>query len=156
MSPGARRFEHRLAFSPGYGRLGRERLYAFRLAYSPNSWLGYEAGLGHNPGDAVHALLNTLSVVVRRPFAGRLQPYATAGYGMMLVFPGESLNTDPVTKNALALGAGLEVYVRNDVALRGEMRRTTILGGQRGVEGTVAYDYDEATIGLAFYRDLGP
>lgn len=155
MSPGPRRFLHRLSFSPGFGRLGRERLYAFRLAYNPNTWLGYEAGIGHNPGDAVHALLNTLSAVVRRPFSGRLQPYATAGYGMMLVYPGESLNADPVTKNALAIGAGLEVYVRNDVALRADARRTTILGNQRGTEGTVAYDYDEVTVGLAFYRDLG-
>lgn len=152
---GARRFLRRLSFSPGFGTLGDERLYALRAAYNPNPWLGWEVALGHNPGESVHALLHTLSAVVRYPLPWRLQPYGSLGYGMIMVYPGESLNTDPVTKNALSAGGGLELYVRNDVALRFELRSVTVLGGPAESGGTVAYRYGERTIALAFYRELG-
>jgi opacity protein-like surface antigen len=153
VSEGRRVFLRRLAFSPGYGQLGDDKLYAFRFAFNPNSWLGYEAGVGHSPGRTVHAVLNTLSAVVRYPLPWRLQPYGTIGYGMILVFPGESLNADPVTKNTLAYGGGLEAYLRDDIALRFDLRGRTVFGGDDEI-GTVAYDYREATLGFAFYRTL--
>jgi len=84
-----------------------------------------------------------------------VQPYATLGYGMMTVYPGAAVNADPVTKNALTFGGGLEFYLRDDVALRAELRGATVLGQEFGSEGTVAYDYREYTIGFAFYRNLG-
>jgi hypothetical protein len=155
LAPGKRPFLHRLAFSPGFGKLGNERLFAFRLAYNPNRWLGYEAAIGHNPGASVHALFNTFNVLLRYPLPWRVQPYGSLGYGMMLVFPGRAFNADPVTKNALAFGGGLELYVRNDVALRVELRETTVIGGERNSGDTIAYQYGEATIGLSFYRTLG-
>jgi len=156
IAPGPHHYLHRLAFSPAYGTFGRGRLYALRFAYNPNAWLGYEAAIGHNPGKSVHALLHTLSVVVRHPLPGRFQPYAALGYGMMFVYPGESLNADPVTKNALAAGGGLEVYIRDDAALRFDLRRTTVIGGERDGTASVAYGYSEATVGFSFYRDLRP
>ncbi|HXV13724.1 MAG TPA: outer membrane beta-barrel protein [Candidatus Krumholzibacteria bacterium] len=149
------RFQHRIWFSPGYGQLGSQDLFAFRVGYSPNTWLGYEVSLGHNPASSLHGLLHTFNVVVRYPLSGRFQPYATLGYGMMTVYPGQAINADPVTKNALTAGGGLEIYIRNDVAIRGEMRGATVLGQQLNVEGTVAYDYLEYTIGFAFFRSLG-
>jgi hypothetical protein len=149
---GRRPFLRRISFSPGYGTLGSERLYSLRGAYNPSSWLGYEVALGHNPGDTVHALLHTLSAHVRYPLPWRLQPYGTLGYGMIMVFPGESLNAAPVTKNALAAGGGIELYIRDDVALRFEMRNVTVLGGDS--EEVVAYRYGEGTLGLSFYRGL--
>ena len=152
---GTRPFLHRIAFSPAVGRLGDRRLYAFRLAYAPNGWLAYEASLGHNPGESVHGLVHMLNVHLRHPFPGRFQPYATAGFGMVMVFPGEVLNADPVTENAFALGGGLEIYIRNDVAIRGEARRLAVLGGARFDDGSVVYDYAEATLGLSLYRTLG-
>jgi hypothetical protein len=155
IEPGPRRFQNRLAISPGYGSLGAERLFAFRLAYNPNSWLGYEASLGHNPGQSVHAVLHTVSALVRRPFSGRLQPYLAAGYGMIMVFPGLSLNADPVTKNALAAGGGLELYIRNDLAIRADVRHATVFGREKNRDGVVAYDYLQETIGLSFYRTIG-
>jgi hypothetical protein len=151
---GARPFYHRLSFSPAYGSLGHDHLYALRFAYNPNSWLGWEASIGHNPGKSVHALLHTLDAVVRHPLPGRIQPYLRAGYGMMLVYPGESLNADPVTANLLAAGGGVELYVRNDLALRIDARSLTALGGDTHTERTVAYRYDEITFGLSFYRGL--
>lgn len=156
LAAGARPFMNRLSFSPGFGSLGAERLFTFRLAYSPSPWLGYEGAIEHNPGRSVHAVLHTLSAIVRRPMPGRFQPYLTAGYGMMLVFPGESLNADPVTKNALSIGGGLEFYIRSDLALRAEMRRATIFGRERDHDGVVAYDYLEQTVALAFYRSIRP
>src|SRR5262245_30421731 len=48
------RFKHRISFSPAYGKLGSEDLFAFRVGYSPNVWLGYEASLGHNPASSLH------------------------------------------------------------------------------------------------------
>ena len=149
------RFMHRVSFSPAYGRLGENELFSFRIGYAPNTWLGYEVALGHNPADGLHALLHTFNVIVRKPLPGRFQPYATLGYGMLTVYPGQALNADPVTKNALAFGGGLEVYLRNDVALRGELRGATVLGQELHTSGTVAYDYREYTIGFAFYRNLG-
>jgi opacity protein-like surface antigen len=154
VSPGERKFVRRLSFSPGFGELGNERLFVFRLAFNPNAWLGYEGTVGHNPGRSVHALFNTLNVILRYPMPWRIQPYGSVGYGMMLVFPGEVFNADPVTKNALAVGGGLELYVRDDLALRAEARHTTVLGGERDAGGTVAYDYGEVTVGLSFYRSL--
>jgi hypothetical protein len=74
---------------------------------------------------------------------------------MMLVFPGESLNADPVTANLLAAGGGVELYVRNDVAIRADARAYTAIGGHQAGESAVAYRYDEMTIGLSFYRGLG-
>lgn len=153
---GVRPYQYRLSVSPAYGFLGSGDLYSFRLAYNPNDWLGYEAGLGHNPGHSVHAVLHTLSVILRHPFAGRLQPYLSAGYGMVIVFPGQSLNAAPVTKNALALGGGCEWFIRNDLALRGDLREATVFGSQRAQPGVVLYDYVQGTIGLAFYRSIQP
>jgi hypothetical protein len=155
VSPGPRRFLKRICFSPGVGWLGGRRLYTFRLAYNPNPWLGYEATLAHNPGRSVQALFHTLNVVVRYPVPGRFQPYASAGYGMMHIFPGKSVNADPGTENTLAFGLGLEIYVRDDLAVRSELRDVTVLGGRRNEAGTDAYNYREATFGLAFYRRLG-
>jgi opacity protein-like surface antigen len=156
LAPGVRPFQHRLSFSPAFGYLGSERLYALRVAYNPSSWLGYEAAIGHNPGESVAAVLHTLSVVVRRPFAGRFQPYLSGGYGMLLVSAGRSINADPVTKNALTIGGGLEFFIRGDLAIRAEMRGATVFGSQRDHEGVVAYDYLQETIGFAFYRSIAP
>ena len=149
------RFKHRISFSPAYGKLGSEDLFAFRIGYSPNVWLGYEASLGHNPASSLHGMLHTFNVILRYPLSGRFQPYATIGYGMMTVYPGQAINADPVTKNALTGGGGLELYIRNDVALRAEVRGATVLGQQLHTEGTVAYDYLEYTIGFSFFRSLG-
>ena len=149
------RFKHRISFSPAYGKLGSENLFAFRIGYSPNTWLGYEASLGHNPASSLHGMLHTFNLILRYPLSGRFQPYATVGYGMMTVYPGQAINADPVTKNALTGGGGLELYIRNDVALRAEVRGATVLGQQLHTEGTVAYDYLEYTIGFSFFRSLG-
>lgn len=149
------RFKHRISFSPAYGQLGSQNLFAFRVGYSPNTWLGYEVSFGHNPASSLHGLLHTFNVILRYPLSGRFQPYATVGYGMMTVYPGQAISADPVTKNALTAGGGLEIYIRDDVALRGELRGATILGQQLNTEGTVAYDYREYTIGFAFFRSLG-
>lgn len=165
LSPGPRPFLRRLSFSPGYGWLGAGRLYSFRLGFNPNRWMGYEMSIGHAPGDAVHALFHSLSVQARVPLASRVQPYATAGYGMMLVFPGRLLNADAVTKNSLSIGGGLEIYLRDDVALRGELRHRSVLGRDPALDTTpdgtgarrsgAVYDYREASIGITFYRSLG-
>jgi hypothetical protein len=154
LDAGVRPYLRRLALSPGFGSLGSERLFVLRVAYSPNSWLGYEAAIGHNPSQAVHAIAHTFSAIVRRPLAGRIQPYLAAGYGMFAVLPGRSLGADPVTKNSLSFGGGLEFYVRGDLALRVEARRTTLFGRQSGREGVVTFDYFEQTVGLSFYRTL--
>jgi hypothetical protein len=153
---GERAFTHRLSFSPAYGRLGSEPLYAFRFSYSPNAWLGYEGSIGHNPGQSVHAVLHTLDVILRHPLPGRLQPYLAGGYGMVMVFPGQSLNADPVTKNTLTAGGGLEFYIRNDLAIRADMRQASVFGKQKDRDGVVVYDYTQGTIGLAFYRSIQP
>jgi hypothetical protein len=156
LQPGVRPFRERIAVSPGFGSLGQDRLFVLRAAYFPSDWLGYEAALGHNPGQSVHAVLHTFGVLLRWPRPGRLQPYAVAGYGMVMVQPGPALNAKPVTKNALSGGAGLELFVRDDLALRTEWRQTAVFGEQRGQEGIVVYDYTQATIGLAFYRGIRP
>jgi opacity protein-like surface antigen len=156
LAPGVRPFRDRLSVSPGYGMLGHDRLFVLRAAYHPTGWLGYEAALGHDPGQAVHAILHSFSVLVRWPLAGRLQPYGAAGYGMVMVEPGPSLNAKPVTKNALTGGAGLEWFIRDDLSLRSEVREAAVFGEQRGQPGVVVYDYTQATIGLAFYRSIRP
>jgi len=156
LAPGDREFLNRVSVSPAWGTFGSDRLFALRLAYNPNSWLGYEAAIGHDAGTAVHALLHTVSAVVRRPVPGRFQPYGTLGYGMIVVFPGLSVNAAPVTKNALTWGGGVECYLRSDLAVRGDVRQATVFGRQRDREGIVAYDYLEGTIGLAFYRSVRP
>lgn len=156
LEPGVRSFLHRLSFSPGFGNLGSERLFSLRVAYSPNDWLAYEGSIGHNPGRSVHAVLHSVGAILRRPLPGRFQPYLTAGYGMMLVFPGESINADPVTKNALTAGGGLEFYIRSDLALRADVSNATVFGRQYGREGIVAYNYLQETIGLSFYRTMKP
>ena len=156
MEPGVHPFRNRLSLSPGYGYFGSDRLFTFRLAYNPNSWLGYEAAISHDPSHSVHALIHTFSANVRRPFSGRLQPYLSGGYGMVIVYPGQSVNASPVTKNTLTMGGGLELYIRTDLAIRAEMRDAVVFGKQRDREGTVVYDYSQGTIGLAFYRAIRP
>ncbi|MBK7049117.1 MAG: hypothetical protein IPH48_21955 [bacterium] len=155
VSPGPRQFLRAFAFSPGIGRLGDEDLFALRLAYNPNPWLAWEVALGHNPTSSLQALLHTFNAVVRKPLPWRVQPYLTAGYGMMTVYPGRAIEADPVTKNAVTYGGGLEIYLRNDVALRGEMRAATVFGQEAGREGTATYTYREYTAGIVFYRKLG-
>ena len=156
LEPGVRPFRNRLSVSPGYGMLGRDRLFVLRAAYHPSSWLGYEAALGHDPGQSVHAFLHSFSVLLHWPRAGRLQPYAAAGYGMVMVEPGPALNAKPVTKNALTGGAGLEWFIRDDLSLRSEVRQAAVFGEQRGQTGVVVYDYTQATIGVSFYRSIRP
>ena len=156
LEPGVRPYRQRLSVSPAYGYLGGQTLYAFRLAYNPDPWLGYEASIGHNPGQSVHAVLHSLSVIVRRPLPWRVQPYLTGGYGMIMVYPGRSLKADQVTKNTLTAGGGLELYIRSDLAVRGELRHATVFGKQRDRDGVVAYGYSQGTIGLAFYRAIRP
>lgn len=154
LTPGPRPYRQRLAFSPGFGRLGSEPYYLLRLAFNPTAHLGYEAQIGHNPAQSVHALVHSFSALLRWPLPGRLQPYLTAGYGMMLIFPGRVFQADPVTANQVSVGAGLEIYLREDVALRGEMRTNRLLNGQNArVAGR--QDYGEFSVGLAFYRDFG-
>lgn len=155
VSPGPRQFLRAFAFSPGIGRLGDEDLFALRLAYNPNRWLAWEVALGHNPTSSLQALLHTFNAVVRKPLPWRVQPYLSAGYGMMTVYPGQALEADPVTKNAVTVGGGLEFYLRDDVALRGEMRAATVFGQEAGREGTATYTYREYTAGIVFYRKLG-
>jgi len=156
LDPGLRPYRDRLSVSPAYGWLGSDPFYALRVTYNPQSWLGYEASLAHSPGQSVHALLHTFSAIVRRPLPGRIQPYLSGGYGMMVVFPGLAVDAAPVTRNALVGGAGLELYIRNDLALRGDLRGATVFGGQRDHDGVVAYSYSQGTIGLAFYRSIRP
>jgi hypothetical protein len=156
LDPGPRPFQNRMSVSPSYGYLGAEPLYSLRVAYNPEPWLGYEGSLAHNPGQSVHAVLHTLSAIVRKPLPGRYQPYATAGYGMVMVFPGHSLNAAPVTKNTLSIGGGMEFYIRTDLALRAEVRNATVLGRQLNRDGVVAFDYLQETIGFAFYRTIQP
>jgi len=156
LDPGPRPFQNRIAFSPGFGFLGSERLFAFRFAYHPDPWLGYEASIGHNPGQSVHAVLHMLSAIVRRPLPGRWQPYVSGGYGMMMVFPGRALNAAPVTKNALAVGGGLEFYIRSDLALRADVRHATVFGREKDRDGVVAFNYLQETVGLSFYRSVKP
>jgi hypothetical protein len=156
LAPGPRPFLNRLAVTPGFGWLGSEPLFSFRVAYNPNSWLGYEGSLGHNPGQSVHAVLHTVSAIVRRPLPGRFQPYGSVGYGMMMVFPGRSINADPVTKNALTFGGGLELYIRSDLALRADVTHATVFGRQLNRDGVVAFEYLQQTIGLSFYRAIAP
>lgn len=156
LEPGVRPYRNRLGVSPGYGEFGTNRLYTLRLAYYAQPWLGYEAAIGHTPGQAVHAVIHTLSAIVRRPLAGRLQPYLACGYGMVIAFPGQSVNALPVTKNAVTVGGGLECYLRSDLALRGELRQATVFGEQRNQKGIVAYQYSQGTLGLSFYRSIQP
>jgi len=156
LEPGVRPYLHRVAISPGFGRLGSERLFVLRAAYNPNDWLGYEAVIGHNPSHAVQAIVHQFSAIVRRPLAGRFQPYLSAGYGMTIVLPGKSINADPVTKNEFTFGGGVEYYLRGDLALRAEMLGMTVIGRQQNRTGLVAYDYGEQTIALAFYRSIRP
>lgn len=149
------RFSHRVWFSPAYGQFGSDDVFAFRAGYSPNTWLGYEASFEHNPASSLHALMHSFNAILRYPLAGRFQPYVTVGYGMLTVYPGQAINADSVTKNTLTAGGGLEFYIRDDVAIRGELRSATVLGQQLNTEGTVAYDYREYTIGFVFSRSLG-
>ena len=156
LAPGVRPFAERIAVSPAFGRFGGDDLFSVMLAYNPESWLGYEASLSHTPGRAVHAALHSLSLIVRRPLPGRFQPYASAGYGMLVVYPGQAVNAIAVTKNALAVGGGMEMYIRSDLALRIDARHATVFGEQRDRQGLVAYPYLQGTIGLSFYRSITP
>jgi len=156
LEAGPRKFANRLSFSPAYGRFGSQPMFLIRATYNPSSWLGYEWSLGHNPGKSVHAALHSLSALVRKPLDGRLQPYGVLSYGMMLVYPGRSVNADPVTKNVLSAGGGLEVYLRSDLAVRADFRYATAFGRERDHDGTVAYDYLQQNIGFSFYRTIHP
>ena len=156
LSPGDRPYLHRLSFSPAVGMLGNDHLYSLRVAYSPNTWLAYEGSIAHDPNHEVHAIFHSLSVIVRRPLPGRFQPYLTGGYGMTVVLPSGAIAAQSVTKNVLTAGGGLEWFIRDDLALRGELRQATAFGHQPNHEGMAAYDYFEQTLGLAFYRTLRP
>ena len=61
-----------------------------------------------------------------------------------------------MTKNALTAGGGLELYLRSDLAIRGEARYASVFGREREHDGVVVYDYLTETIGLSFYRSLRP
>jgi len=149
------KYKNRIWFAPAMGQLGSQDVFNFRVGYAPNTWLGYEVSFEHNPAQSLHATLHTFNVILRYPIPWRAQPYVTLGYGMMTVYPGQAINADPVSKNSLTAGGGMEFYIRDDVAIRGEMRSATILGSERGQSGTVNYQYMEWTVGFSFFRSLG-
>lgn len=155
IAPGPRAFRQRIWLSPAGGKLGQEPLYAFRIGFQPSRILGYELSLAHSDGKSAHAALYRLQAMLRAPLPGRIQPFACFGYGMAMVFPGRALNADPVTRNALTGGGGMELFVREDLALRGEWQRTSVLGAEPQGDRSVAYDYSEFLIGLTFHRRTG-
>lgn len=155
LSDGPRQFLRRVSFSPAYGRLGEQEYFVFRFAYNPNSWLGWEVGFGHNPANSVHGVLHNLSAVLRYPLPFRIQPYLAGGYGMLTIYPGKTINADPVTKNAFTFGGGVELYLRDDVAVRGEYLAAAVIGRDPTGFGNATYTYREVTIGFSFYRSLG-
>lgn len=144
----------RIALSPAAGRLGGDALYTLRLAFHPGTHLGWEISLAHTPGRSAHAAVHMLSAQLRPRLPGRVQPYASGGYGMAMVFPGRALNASPVTRNAFGLGGGIELFARADVALRGEGRWIAILGDARDGRGAVRFDYGEVTLGFSLNRPL--
>ncbi len=152
LAPGDRPYQRRFGFSIGAGSLGSQQQYLLRAAYSPRSWLAYEATVAHNPASALHALFHDFGVVLRRPLPWRLQPYLTASYGMMTAFPGGALLADSVTRNVLSAGGGLELFIRDDLALRLDARGRRVLHPAAG--GTLVYDYADYSAGFVFYRSL--
>jgi hypothetical protein len=134
------------------GQLGSDPIYNLRLAYYPQTWLGLEGTLAHNPSGSVHALLHYANAIARWPRPGRLRPFVTAGLGTIEVFPGTALNARPVTKLLLDAGAGTQLHLREDVALRFEVRSFSVLDQQEGHRG--AYAYAEWSCGLTFTRSL--
>lgn len=152
LAPGARPYQRRFAFSIGAGELGGQRQYLLRGAYCPRSWLAWEATVAHNPASSVHALFHDFGLVLRRPLPWRLQPYLTASYGMMIAFPGGALLADSVTRNVLSAGGGLELFIRDDLALRLDARGRRVLHPEDGE--TLVYDYADYSAGFVFYRSL--
>jgi hypothetical protein len=152
LAPGDRPYQRHFGFSIGAGELGGQPQYLLRAAYAPRTWLAYEATVAHNPASAVHALFHDFGLVLRRPLPWRLQPYLTASYGMMVAFPGGALLADSVTRNVLSGGGGLELFIRDDLALRLDARGRRVLHPAAG--GTLVYDYADYSAGFIFYRSL--
>jgi hypothetical protein len=141
-----------LALTASAGQLGNDPLYNLRLAYFASSWLGLEATVAHNPAGSVHAALHYANAIALVPNLSRLRPFATAGVGMIHVFPGTAINANSVTKLLLNAGGGTHVFLRDDLALRFEARSFTVLDQQEAHRG--AYHYLEWSGGLTFYRSL--
>lgn len=144
-----------LALTTSGGRLGDEPIYNLRVAYFGREWLGLEATLAHNPASDVHAALHYANATALLPNLSRLRAFATAGLGIIHVFPGTAINANSVTKLLVNAGGGTHVFLRDDLALRFEARSFTVLDQQEAHRG--AYHYFEWSGGLTFYRSLrGP
>jgi hypothetical protein len=141
-----------LSLTASAGVLGNDPLYNLRLGYFASSWLGMEATLAHNPSSNVHALLHYANATALAPNTWRLRPFATAGTGIIHVFPGTSINARSVTKLLVDVGGGTHFFLRDDVALRFEARSFTVMDQQESHRGT--YHYMEWSGGLTFYRRL--
>ena len=59
-------------------------------------------------------------------------------------------------QNQLGIGAGLEFFLRDDIALRTEIRGTSVIGSPPDGQSTESYEYREFTVGMTFFRTLGP
>jgi hypothetical protein len=134
------------------GRFGADPVYALRLGYFALPWLGVEATLAHNPSSDVQALLHYVDAAARWRGPLRFSPFATAGLGTIHVFPGDAVNARSVTKLLLNVGGGTHFALRDDVALRLEVRSFTVVDQQEGRGG--AYHYMEWSGGLTFSRPL--
>jgi hypothetical protein len=141
-----------LALTTSGGQLGDDPIYSLCLAYFGSSWLGMEATIAHNPASDVHAALHYANATALLPNMSRLRPFATAGLGMIHVFPGTAINANSVTKLLLNAGGGTHLFLRDDLALRFEARSFTVLDQQEAHRG--AYHYFEWSGGLTFYRPL--
>ena len=141
-----------LAMTVSAGQLGGDPLYNLRLGYFASPWLGLEGTVAHNPAGPVHALLHYANATALLPNLSRLRPFATAGLGIIHVFPGAAVNATSVTNLLLNAGGGLHLFLRDDVALRLEARSFTVLDQQEAHRGT--YHYVEWSGGLTFYRPL--
>jgi len=141
-----------LALTTSGGQLGDHPIYNLRLAYFGRDWLGLEATIAHNPASDVHAALHYANATALLPNLSRVRAFATAGLGIIHVFPGTAINADPVTKLLVNAGGGTHLFLRDDLALRFEARSFTVLDQQESHRG--AYHYFEWSGGLTFYRSL--
>ena len=143
----------RLAFGVTAGRLGVEPLYSLHLAYFPSRRLGLEATVAHNPSGGTHAALHHVGGVLPLLGNGALRPYLVAGLGTIQVFPGTATNAQSVTKLLLHAGGGVQLHLRQDVALRFEGRGLGAVDQQEDRSGLLGYA--QWSVGLAFHRNLG-
>ena len=138
LAPGPRPFlNSAVTFSPGVRTSRSRRLVRVPHRLQPELVARLRGiARAHNPGQSVHAVINSLTAVVRHPWSGRFQPFSPAATAWSWSCRAETVNAGAGHQECLDLRrwprAATSAVISRSAP---DMQQATVFGRQQGHDG---------------------